>query len=161
MRFQQRNRHIIDLVFPIALFFVFASSSLVVLIVAADLYSDTAGRLQINDENRTALSYVAEKIRQSDTNGSMQITEVGGTPCFSISADYNGERYITYIYVYKGMLKELFVRDKTPVSLKDGMDITEVASLSIKKEGTCLYRFTAVDSQGHESSLLMAERSAP
>ena len=33
MRFQTRSRHVIDLVFPIALFFVFAASALIVLIL--------------------------------------------------------------------------------------------------------------------------------
>ena len=56
MRFQTRSRHVIDFIFPIALFFVFAASSLVVLILAADIYGSTTNQLQANDENRTALA---------------------------------------------------------------------------------------------------------
>ena len=46
MRFQTRQRHVIDLVFPIALFFVFAASALVVLILAADIYASTTNHFQ-------------------------------------------------------------------------------------------------------------------
>ena len=69
MRFRPRHRHVIDLIFPIALFFVFAASSLSVLILAANVYTSTTKRLSINDENRTVLSYLSEKIRQNDTDG--------------------------------------------------------------------------------------------
>ena len=55
MRFQARHKHVIDLIFPIALFFVFAASSFSVLILAADVYASTTDRLGVNDENRTEI----------------------------------------------------------------------------------------------------------
>lgn len=161
MRFENRSRHVIDLLFPIALFFVFAASALIVLTLAADIYGSTTGELRINDESRTALSYVSEKIRQSDSKGGMEISEIEGIQCLVLSAEYNGERYSTYIYEYDGTLKELFVRSGAAVPLKSGMDIMTVASLSMEKESDTLYRFTAVDSSGKEASLLISERSVP
>lgn len=159
MRFQTRSRHVIDFIFPIALFFVFAASSLVVLILAADIYGSTTNRLQANDENRTALSYISEKIRQNDAGGALKITDVDGTECLTVSADYNGVPHTTYIYEYEGMLKELFTRDDAPVALKDGKDIMKISSLSMSRIDEHLYRFTTVDSQGRESSLVASERS--
>lgn len=161
MKIKTSNRHMIDLVFPLALFFVFAASALIALILAADLYGSTADRLQINDQGRTVLSYVSEKVRQSDTGGSMEVAEVDGIPCFALSSEYNNTGYTTYIYEYDGMLKELFIRSDTQASLKDGMDITEIRSFSVNKKGKNLYQFTAIDSQGNESSLLVSERSEP
>lgn len=161
MKLKTSNRHMIDIVFPLTLFFVFAASALIALILAANLYGNTADRLQINDQGRTVLSYVSEKVRQSDTGGSMEISEVEGIPCFTLSAEYNNTGYTTYIYEYDGMLKELFIRSNAPVSLEDGMDITEIRSFSVNKKGDNLYQFTAIDSQGNESSLLISERSEP
>lgn len=161
MKIKTSNRHMIDIVFPLALFFVFAASALIVLILAADLYGSSADRLQVNDEGRTALSYVSEKVRQSDTGGSMKVAEVDGIPCFVLSAEYNNTEYATYIYEYDGMLKELFIRSNAQVSLKDGMDIIEIRSFSVNKKGENLYQFAAVNSQGTESSLLISERSEP
>ena len=45
MKISPKRQHSIDLIFPIALFFVFAASALMVLILAADLYS-SAGKQQ-------------------------------------------------------------------------------------------------------------------
>lgn len=161
MRFQTRSRHVIDLVFPIALFFVFAASALIVLILAADLYGSTTGRLRVNDENRSALAYIEEKIRQNDTGGAIKIVRIEDTDCLAMSADYDGIFYTTYIYEYKGMLKELFIRDDVSFSLKNGRDIMEISSLSMTSPEDRLYRFVVTDSDGFQSSLIASERSVP
>ena len=159
MRFQTRSRHVIDFIFPIALFFVFAASSLVVLILAADIYGSTTNQLQANDENRTALAYISEKIRQNDAGGALEIATVEGIECLALAADYNDVPYTTYIYEYEGMLKELFARDDVSVSLKDGKDIMEISSLTILQIDDRLYQFITVDSQDREDSLVVSERS--
>lgn len=161
MRFQTRHRHVIDLIFPIALFFVFAASSLSVLVLAADVYASTTARLSVNDESRTVLSYLSEKIRQNDADGAIRTVVIDGVDCLAMSADYNGTACTTYIYVYDGMLKELFINDGIPIPLKEGKDIMEISSLSIERLDDRIYLFTAVDSQGTESSLIASERSTP
>lgn len=75
--------------------------------------------------------------------------------------DYEGTACTTYIYEQEGMLKELFVKDSTAFSLKDGRDITAVSSLSIEALGDGLYHFTTADSRGETASLIVAERSVP
>lgn len=159
MRFQTRSRHVIDFIFPIALFFVFAASSLVVLILAADIYGSTTNQLQANDENRTALSYISEKIRQNDSGGALTVTTLEDTECLALPADYDGTPCTTYIYAYEGMLMELFTRDDASVSLKNGRNIMEIDSLSMARIDDHLYEFTTVDSQGHVDSLIASERS--
>ena len=161
MRFQTRGRHVIDLIFPIALFFVFAASALIVLILAADLYGSTASRLRVNDENRSALAYIEEKIRQNDAKGALRIVGVEDRDCLAMSADYNGVSCTTYIYEYEGMLKELFIRDDVSFSLKNGRDIMEISGLTMTNPEERLYRFTVTDSEGFESSLIASERSVP
>lgn len=161
MRFQTRNRHVIDLIFPIALFFVFAASSLVVLILAADIYASTTNHFQINDESRTALSYISEKIRQNDTEGALGITTIEDTDCLTISRNYQEIPCTTYIYEYEGMLKELFIQDGVSFSLKSGKDIMEITSFSVQQLDSKLYQFTTVDEAGVESSIIASERSVP
>lgn len=161
MRFQTRSRHVIDFIFPIALFFVFAASSLVVLILAADIYASTTNQFQVNDKNRTTLSYISEKIRQNDTEGALSIQTIEGTDCLALSVDYSGTPCTTYIYAYEGMLKELFIQDGVSVSLRSGKDIMEITSLTIEPLGEQLYQFTTVDETGTASSMIAAERSVP
>lgn len=161
MRFQTRGRHVIDLIFPIALFFVFAASALIVLILAADLYGSTTSQLKVNDETRSALAYIEEKIRQNDTEGALEIVNIEQTDCLAISADYNGILCTTYIYEFEGMLKELFIRDGVSFTLKNGRDIMEISSLSMTCPEKRLYRFVVTDSDGSQSSLVASERSVP
>ena len=78
-----------------------------------------------------------------------------------MSADYDGIFYTTYIYEYKGMLKELFIRDDVSFSLKNGRDIMEISSLSMTSPEDRLYRFVVTDSDGFQSSLIASERSVP
>ncbi|MCI8586154.1 MAG: DUF4860 domain-containing protein [Lachnospiraceae bacterium] len=161
MRFRTKSSHVIDLVFPIALFFVFAASCLSVLILAANIYASTTHRLAANDENRMVLSYISEKIRQNDTEGAIRLSTIDGTDCLTMSAVYNGTPCTTYIYEYEGMLKELFINDGVPVSLKSGKNIMEISSLSMEQLEDHVYQFTSVDSEGTESSLIASERSVP
>ena len=60
---KQRN-HVIDFIFPISLFFVFAVSSLVVILLAANIYRSTTRESIDQDASRTVLSYISEKIHQ-------------------------------------------------------------------------------------------------
>lgn len=159
MRFQTRSRHIIDLIFPIALFFVFAASSLAVLILAANLYNSTTSQTQINDENRTSLSYITQKVRQNDDAGNITIASIEGVDCLTLSSDYNASRYNTYIYVLDGKLKELFVKEGISVSLQSGKDIMDISSIQMKELQNHLFRFTSTDKNGKKESVILSERS--
>ena len=161
MRFQTRSRHVIDFIFPIALFFVFAASSLVVLILAADIYGSTTNQLQANDENRTALSYISEKIRQNDAGGAPEIATVEGIECLALAADYNDVPHTTYIYEYEGNLKELFIRDGVDIRLKDGKNIMEIRDFQMEEAQEGCFRFSSRDLSGHTSTLVSVERSMP
>lgn len=161
MKFQTRQRHVIDLIFPIALFFVFAASSLAVLLLAAHLYSSTTEQIQANDQNRTCLSYISEKIRQNDSQGAIDIQEIDGIDCLTIHGDYNGAACTTYIYVYDGMLRELFINDGVDIPLENGKTIMETDRLSMEQAGEHLYKFTSTDRKGAEDSIIISERSEP
>lgn len=57
-----KNRHIVDLLLPIALFLVLAASSLFLVLLAANVYQKNVAWEERNYESRTCLSYVTEKI---------------------------------------------------------------------------------------------------
>lgn len=161
MRFQMRSKHIIDLIFPIALLFVFATSSLVVLILAANIYASTTNQIQANDQNRTSLSYISQKMRQSDQNGGISVEDFEGVSCLTIRSTLDDKVYITYIYEYDGKLKELFINDGAKVSLDSGKDIMDIDSLSMHEKENGLFTFHSTDKKGNEDSLIISERSMP
>ena len=78
MRFRSQNRHVIDFIFPLAVFFVFAASSFAVLVLSANIYNTQTKESSSNYVARTSLAYVNEKIRQNDEGGSMSIQSVDG-----------------------------------------------------------------------------------
>ncbi|MEY8516750.1 DUF4860 domain-containing protein [Lachnospiraceae bacterium 29-84] len=161
MKVRMQHRHVIDFTFPIAVFFVFAASSLVVLMLAANIYSTQTADANNNYMARTSLSYVNEKIRQNDTDGGISIQTLEGQECLALELSLDSASYTTYIYPYHGNLKELFIREGVEARLQDGRDIMEIQDFSIEEIQEGLFRLTSVDIDGKKASLIAAERSTP
>lgn len=159
MKFRSEQKHVIDFIFPIAVFFVFAASSLAVLILAANIYRSQTEDASENYTARTSLSYINEKIRQNDSEGGISIRTKEGRDCLALSSTHDGVTYTTYIYEYDGMLMELFARDDVDVTLRDGKNIMEIQDFSMEETSEGLFRFTSVDFEGNETTLVASERS--
>ena len=71
-----KNKHVIDMIFPIALFFVFISSCFIVLILSFHTYRKTVQLEQSNYQTRTALSYITQKIHQNDLIDSVSLQQI-------------------------------------------------------------------------------------
>lgn len=61
---KQKN-HVVDLLFSLALFCVFAASALTIVIMGADVYQKSVNDMNRNSTIRTSLSYLSEKIHQN------------------------------------------------------------------------------------------------
>ena len=63
---QKQEKHfIVDILFVLALFGVFAVSALALVTIGADVYQHTVEDMGVNYESRTAVSYIMEKVRQN------------------------------------------------------------------------------------------------
>lgn len=150
------RKHIIDVIFPIAVFFVFAASSLAVLMLASRIYDDTSTSASENYSSRAAFAYVSEKLRQHDSGGGISCGDMEGSDCLILKE--NESDTVTYIYMYDGSLRELRVRSDVRVSPESGLDITPVKGFSVSSEDSLLFiNITADD--GTEYSLVSSERS--
>ena len=156
---RMQHRHVIDFIFPIAVFFVFAASSLAVLILAANIYSSQTAEADNNYAARTSLSYINEKIRQNDANGGVSLQTIEGRDCLALESSLDDASYTTYIYEYEGMLKELFIRDGVEFSLSAGKDIMEIKDFSMTEIRDGLFYFTSTDLNGNKITLITSERS--
>ena len=101
MPIKQEKRHIVDILFVLALFGVFAFSALILVILGADVYKSTVSSMSQNFESRTACSYITEKIRQNDVYDSVYIDDFEGTKALVFTQDIYGSQYGTYIYNWK------------------------------------------------------------
>lgn len=159
MRLQTKHKHMIDFLFPVALFFVFALSSLTVVLLAADIYQSTTEDSALNDTARTSLSYITEKIHQNDTKGMVSLGTFDGCDALVLQQTYNDENYYTYIYAYENELKELFIKDGANATASDGKAILQVKDFSIELVNDQLLKFQCVDKNDRTASVIVGLRS--
>lgn len=159
MKFHTRQKHKIEAIFPITLFFIFAFSAIIVLVLAAQVYQSTTENSSANHASQIALSYVTEKIHQTDENGEITIGNLEGQDALVISQQFDEHIYTTYIYMWNDELKELFIKKEAPVDLSSGTTILKIHDFSMKELNKKLYQFTCTDTNNHVESAIVAIRS--
>lgn len=160
MRFRRSEKHAINLIFPLAVLFVFAASSLLVLILSAHIYAGQTSHAKSNYQNYTPLAYITEKVHQNDTSGSISVQELDGTTCLALKGTSSGISYTTYLYVSDGWLKELLIRDGTKASLSSGKKIIEAKDLTIEELKPQVYQITITYNDETSDSRILTERSS-
>lgn len=161
MKVKGRNNHMVDLLFTIALFFVFAVSSLSVILISSNAYRQIQKQTEINYSARTTLSYIAQNVRQNDTEDQIEIGKLDEHPALIFRKEYRDASYSTYIYEYNGELKELFVKDGISISAADGKSIMEVTGFEMEAIENGLYRFVTTDKSQKEYELVIGSKTSP
>ncbi|MEG2038640.1 MAG: DUF4860 domain-containing protein [Oscillospiraceae bacterium] len=146
----------IDLLFILALFCVLAISSLMVVMIGANVYKSTVEQSNLNFNLNTSLSYVSEKIRQNDLDDSISIGKIEDTQALVLKQDINGTTYQTLIYYSDGYLRELFAAQGTELSCASGQPLIELDGFNIK-QGNGYYSFTSI-SDGVSRQLIVSPR---
>ncbi len=62
MRFRVKQRHMIDFLFPVALFFVFALSALTVILLATQIYKSTTENSSLNYTRRITPTFTPARM---------------------------------------------------------------------------------------------------
>ena len=159
MIYKGNKKHMIDLIFPLVLLFVFAVSALVVTLFAANVYQQTVEDSSRSSTARTSLAYVTGKIHGGDTGGNIELTEFDGCRSIRITDTISGEKYETYIYFYKGEIKELFVKSPKGFTAESGTGILKVKDFSIEQKRDNLLLLTCTDDSNRTASSAVAIRS--
>ena len=155
---KQKN-HVVDLLFSLALFCVFAASALTIVIMGADVYQKSVNDMNRNSTIRTSLSYLSEKIHQNDAENGIRIDQLNDLPSLVLTQNLNGETYETWIYAYDGMLCEIMTDLENGFTLEEGQPILEIGSFSLEQNGSRII-LTVSDTQGNTSSLSVSPRSS-
>ena len=159
MRFSRPQKHVIDMLFPIALFFVFALSALTVIILATNVYQKTTDESALNYTAQTSLSYIREKVSQADTEGGVSLTTLEGQEALRLTATEGGRTYYTYIYALDGALRELFIGAETTPSASAGRSILKVQSFSIEAIAENLYAVSCTSEDNQTARTVITVRS--
>ncbi len=156
---KKQKHFMVDFIFTLSLFGVFAVSALLVVVIGANVYRSTVSTQEANAVKRISLAYIAEKIRQNDASGNIRVGDVEGEPALILDSTYGDDTYSTYIYTYEGSLRELFVKSSAEPALMAGQAITDVSSFSIEQASEQLYRITVSDEQDNILSMYVNTKS--
>lgn len=159
MKRQSEHKHIIDLLFPPALFFVLAASSIALVVLSSGFYSRQVEQSESGNASRTALSYVTEKLHQNDESDRVETGVFDGEKSLVIHQDYDGVEYITYLYLYDGFLRELFIKDGVSASASDGREILAVDSFDFEEVSPGLFYFSCTNEDGSVSDTYVSLKS--
>lgn len=159
MRQKSESRHMVDVLFVLTLFCVFAVCSILLIAVGAKVYQNTIDNMASHFTSTTSISYISEKIRQNDHSDGILIEEFGGSNALVLLNEYNGEEYCTYIYSYGGRLKELFTKRNIELSPESGQDILAISDFSIIAVDDGLYEITLVDAEYKSETIRICSKS--
>ena len=125
--------------FTMLLFLVFVLSALFTVLIGSRVYENITVRSDLNYTGNTALSYIANKVRQGDRAGLVDVVDVDGTGVLEMKQEIGGSEYVTWIYWKDGTIRELFTDTQSGLGLEDGLEILECGGLELKKSGPLLH----------------------
>ena len=160
MQAQTRHRHMIDFLFPVTLFFLFAICALTIILLAADVYRSSVSNSARNDTARTCLSYVSEKLHQNDAGACVSLGAFDGCEALILKEEHGEDTYYTYIYFHNGELKELFMKEGTQAEASSGQTILTIKEFSIEQLSDQLFRFQCTDVEGRTASAVTSLKSS-
>ena len=154
-----RETHRIDSIFIMLLFFLFALTAFVLIMIGVRQYKATANAMDYNYEIRTVTSYLREKTRQNSSNSSISIETIDDTNALCLKNTLNNTIYNTYIYYYDGSLREMYIQDGTPFTLNLGQQIVTISGFDMVKTDDGLIIVTISDSFGGTTDMYLSANS--
>lgn len=148
----------IQFLFAIILFLIIVILSSMIILLGKDIYNSINEDRQNNYDVRVSLSYLSNKIRQSDIGDEVELVDLYGQPSILIKENYGGTIYHTWIYYYDNSINEILVEENERFNLQDGMKIVEAEKLDITKLKDKLFKIT-VQQSGKNYELILSEYS--
>ncbi len=163
---KQERRFIVDILFVLALFGVFAVSALVIVTIGADVYHHTVEDMGRNYNSRTATAYITEKVRQSDASlstgdGTVRLSTLSGQPALALWEETEDSLFCTWIYYHDGYLRELYMRGGSylgPDILDAGEKILELSALDYSMVSDNLLKISMLLPDGDTPEILLSLR---
>lgn len=114
-------------------FGVFSLCLLLVLLTGADVYGKLVDRGQGDYTRRTAVQYLATRIRQADQRA-VTVEDFAGEDALVFREEIEGKAYLTRVYCHEGWLWELFTAEGGQFSPEDGQKLLEAEGLALSME---------------------------
>jgi len=132
-----------DVVFSLLLFSTFAIAVLITLMLGASFYQHMADMTRDGYDERTCLSYVWAKIKNSDNIDMISVGDFNGIPALFLYEVYGETKYVTRIYPYNGWVYELFSDVSLEMIPENGTPIIKTDSMLFEQLDGGLIRVSA------------------
>ena len=139
------NRHIVDTLFVLTIFAVFAVCSMLMIAFGARIYQKTVDNMDEHFNISTSITYVSEKLRQSDASNAIDIVPFGDSDAFRIASTVDEIDYYTYIYKDSGYLKELRVKADFDLAPSAGQKLLPISDWTIVKQTDNAFSYAITD----------------
>lgn len=136
--------HSMDTVFVLILFAVFVITALFISASGALAYKNAVDQMETRFNKQTCINYITAKIRANNEIGKISVGELYGVNALCITDIFGGEEYVTYIYQYEGMVREMFCSAEISLDPNTGSALTEAKSLEFSQDGN-LFTVTLTD----------------
>ena len=133
MNNKQKQIHTIDTVFPLIFILLFGFCALALVLSGAHVYQDTTDGLKQNYTIRTAATYLQEKVREYSSESQVEVLLQDGQTVLALYEECDSG-YVTYIYLYKGKLRELFTKKGRDVVWSSGQELVSADTFSVTKQ---------------------------
>ena len=131
----------------------------VVVVLSAQAYRTTVDGASAHTRKRIAAAFVRNAVRAQDERGAIAVEDRDGLPVLALSSEWDGERYVQYIYGYQGQLCELFTAAEYDFVPEDGEPVCAAQAFEPTLEGDLL-TVRVTDETGHVSTVYIARRCA-
>ncbi len=155
----RRHRHVIDLLFVIALLFLFAFSAIMLVALGASVYQRNVDTMSENYDRRTASAYLVQKLRQSDESGCVRTDEINGETAIVLTNRVGERDYSTWLYLYEGTLREQLLRAELVPEPAAGQVILPLRAMELTPVSDRLYSVRLTLQDGEEESFYLGLRS--
>ena len=139
-----KSSHSMDTVFVLILFAVFVITALFISSTGALAYKNAVNQMETRFNRQTCVSYITAKIRANNESGKISIGELNGIKALCITDVFGDEEYVTYIYQYEGMVREMFCNAAISLDPVTGFALTEAKSLDFSMDEN-MFTITLMD----------------
>ena len=156
---KERKSMIVNYISMILILGIFAISCLFLINIGLQVYKKVVVSNNENYELRTSLSYIATKVRQTDTLGRTYIEMKEDVPVLVLGEEVDGNVYETLIYHYNGNLCELYREEKMEYELDYGIEVMEVHGFDFEVTDDGFIKLMATNKAGDREELLLTLRT--
>lgn len=154
--------HVMEVLFPLVLFGIFAIMSLFLVLIGSDVYTKIVDNTNDNARIRTSVSYLVNKLRTYDSEEySVYAENISGVEALVFEEEVAGNYYQNLVYYHEGSLREVMIQKGTGFSPEFGdMLVDDITGFWIETNATGdVVSFVVAGFDGTQQSFEIAYRS--